>query len=131
VNDFPRMVYRAPGTEDIHGHKLASMIVHSHDELQDALADGWHLSTPEAIDAFKTPQATVGNPADAAVAQDTLAPDHATISAADGPQGGDDEDDAPPTRAEMEAQAAKLGIKADKRWGDARLLAEIEKKLKD
>lgn len=32
---------------------------------------------------------------------------------------------APPTRAEMEEQAAKIGLKADKRWSDATLLKRI------
>jgi hypothetical protein len=31
-------------------------------------------------------------------------------------------DDAPPTRAEMEAEAKRRGIKVDGRWSDARLL---------
>jgi len=34
-------------------------------------------------------------------------------------------DDAPPTRAEMLEQAEILGIKVDKRWSDATLLAKI------
>ena len=34
-------------------------------------------------------------------------------------------DDAPPTRAEMMQQAEILGIKADKRWSDATLMAKI------
>lgn len=39
------------------------------------------------------------------------------------------EDNAPPTRDEMLAQAEKLGIEVDKRWGDKRLLAAIEAAL--
>ena len=35
-------------------------------------------------------------------------------------------EDPAPTRDEMLAQAAKLGIEVDKRWGDKRLLAAIE-----
>jgi hypothetical protein len=35
-------------------------------------------------------------------------------------------EDAPPTREELLAQAEKLGVEADKRWGNARLLAAIE-----
>lgn len=31
------------------------------------------------------------------------------------------EDDAPPTRSELEQRAAALGIKVDKRWSDKRL----------
>lgn len=37
---------------------------------------------------------------------------------------------APPTRAEMEAQAQILGIKTDARWGDSRLLEAINKAMK-
>ena len=35
-------------------------------------------------------------------------------------------DDAPPTRAELEAKAAELGIKVDKRWSDKTLGERIE-----
>jgi hypothetical protein len=38
-------------------------------------------------------------------------------------------DDEPPTRDEMLAQAEKLGIDVDKRWGDKRLMAEITKAM--
>ena len=34
-------------------------------------------------------------------------------------------DEAPPTRAEMEQQAALLGIKVDRRWSDETLMAKI------
>lgn len=36
------------------------------------------------------------------------------------------DDDAPPTRAELEAKAAELGIKVDKRWSDKTLGERIE-----
>ena len=39
-------------------------------------------------------------------------------------------DDAPPTRAELEAKATELGIKWDGRWGDKRLSDAIAAKLK-
>ena len=35
----------------------------------------------------------------------------------------------PPTRAEMEEQAAKIGLKADKRWSDATLLKRINEAM--
>lgn len=34
-------------------------------------------------------------------------------------------DDAPPTRAELEEQAAKLGLKVDGRWSDKKLAERI------
>lgn len=35
------------------------------------------------------------------------------------------DDNAPPTRAEIEQEAEALGIRLDRRWGDKRLLDEI------
>lgn len=40
-------------------------------------------------------------------------------------------DDAPPTRAELEAKATELVVKFDGRWGDKRLSDAIAAKLKD
>lgn len=39
-------------------------------------------------------------------------------------------DDAPPTRAELEAKATELGLKWDGRWGDKRLSDAIAAALK-
>lgn len=39
-------------------------------------------------------------------------------------------DDAPPTRAELEAKATELGVKFDGRWGDKRLSDAIAAALK-
>lgn len=41
------------------------------------------------------------------------------------------EDDAPPTRAELEAKAAEMGIKFDGRTSDAKLSKLIDESLKD
>lgn len=40
-----------------------------------------------------------------------------------------EDDTSPPTRDEMEAKAAEIGLRIDGRWSDARLLSEIEKAL--
>ena len=40
------------------------------------------------------------------------------------------DDNAPPTRAELQTKADELGIKADGRWSDKRLSDEIAAKLK-
>ena len=40
-------------------------------------------------------------------------------------------DDDPPTRAELEEQAAKLGIKVDGRWSDKRLTQAIADAMKE
>ena len=39
----------------------------------------------------------------------------------------DADDDAPPTRAELEVRAAQLGIKVDGRWSDSRLAEAVAK----
>lgn len=51
MNDFPRMIYKAGGTEEIHGGRFSTLIVHDADELAAALAGGWSLTTPEALEA--------------------------------------------------------------------------------
>lgn len=151
MSQFPQMLYRAPGAEDIHGHKLASLIVHDADDLERALADGWHETTTAAVQAHRdslsgqtgTTQATVAAGeengarsthtsslgAEAAVASNAPAASEVERShMAAG--GGDVDDNAPPTRAELEQKAHELGIKFDGRIGDKRLAALIEKHLK-
>ena len=49
--------------------------------------------------------------------------------AAPEPPSEDVTDDVPPTRAELEAKAAELGLKVDGRWSDRRLMAELTKAL--
>lgn len=74
----------------------------AHDAL---IADGWFASVPEALAG----QHAAPPPPAPAEAQPV--------------------DDSPPTRAEMESKATELGIKFDGRWGDKKLLAEIEARL--
>lgn len=50
-NEFPRMVYQAGGNEEIHGGRFATNIVNDQDELDAALASGWHRTTTEAAEA--------------------------------------------------------------------------------
>lgn len=100
MNEFPKMVYRAGGTEEIHGGRFETRIVHSIDEQDAALIDGWSLTTDAAIIAAR--------PVEIALPKD---------------------DDAPPTRAELEAKAAELGIEFSPRIGDAKLAERITEKL--
>lgn len=102
MNQFPRMIYRAGGHEEIHGGRFSTMIVHDDVELDAALADGWHLTTCEA---------------------------HAPAPAA-APAAAAPDDNAPPTRAELEAKATELGIEFSPRIGDAKLAERIAEKLK-
>jgi hypothetical protein len=57
MNDFPRMIYKAGGAEEIHGGRFSTLIAHDADELESALSSGWALTTPEAVEAAKPPAA--------------------------------------------------------------------------
>jgi hypothetical protein len=139
---FPVHVYRSPGNYVLRGksYKLAS--VASQEELQAHLDAGWHLSAGAAFEAageaaivrrkvsdwrsqkkaakrkreFKIAKAQAR--AEKAARDAGLPPP--TVALQPVPA-----DDAPPTRAEMMQQAEILGIKADKRWSDATLMAKI------
>lgn len=75
------------------------------DDLQSALDEGWHLSLQDAIAEF-------------------LAGDDVAHQGEDGDIPLDDQ--APPSRDEMEQQAQVLGLKVDRRWSDVTLLKKIE-----
>jgi hypothetical protein len=91
MNDFPRMLYKAGGPEPIHGGHFFTLIVNDADELETALASGWAMTTPEAVEAAKPKAAPV--------------PD----------------DYAPATREELERKANELQIKFDGRTSDKKL----------
>jgi hypothetical protein len=67
---------------------------------------------------------------------DALAPKPPVpVAAADAPaldvtSDGVSDDNAPPTRDEMERKAVELGIKVDKRWSDKTLAERIDEALK-
>lgn len=55
------MLYKAPGPEPIHGSFLATTIVDADEEgaIDAALAEGWFLTTPEAIEAYEAEKAAI------------------------------------------------------------------------
>lgn len=96
-----QMLYKAPGPHLCDG-SMVDYIVVPLDLVDDTLALGWFATIPEAL------------------------------AAAAGPAESDDvpADDAPVTRAELEAKATELGLKFDGRTSDAKLLAKIDEALK-
>lgn len=86
MNQFPRMLYKHGGPEQIHGGQFHTLVAQDQDQQDAALAKGWHLTTPDAVEAVK-----------------------GTTAGGTG-QTGDQQDDAPPTREEMKAKAAELGL---------------------
>lgn len=53
MDQFPQMLYRAGGPEQLHGGNFATLTVDSAEALEAALADGWHESTPAALKAME------------------------------------------------------------------------------
>ena len=75
--------------------------------LEKRLAHGWTTSR----------DGVAPKPAEPVVAASEAAEDVSSV------------DESPPTREELEAKAAELGVKVDKRWGDRRLMVELTKAL--
>jgi len=55
------MLYKAPGSEPIHGTFLATTIVDADEDgtIAAAQAEGWFLTTPEAVAAYESEKAAV------------------------------------------------------------------------
>lgn len=89
------MLYKYPGQHEIHGGRFDYTIVADKD-IDKAMAEGWHLTTPDAKAAHEAAQAAKANP-----------------------------ENAPPTKEELLERAKQLGIKFDPRWGVERLQEAI------
>lgn len=101
ITEFPALVYRCPGPHDgPHGKTYDTRPVASPNALAEALRDGWHWSLDDAARGL--------------VAQPEPAPEPA-------PE---------PTRADLVAQAERLGIDVDGRWSERRLRQEIDAAVK-
>ena len=107
MTECPALVYKASGkyvrpngTYDFTG-------VVDAEDLAKKLADGWYPSIEAAVEA-KKPQQKPVEPVSSPVL----------------------DDNAPPTRNELESKATELGIKFDGRYSDKRLSQLIEEALK-
>jgi hypothetical protein len=108
MDQFPQMLYKAGGPEQLHGGSFSTLAVHNADEHAAALDDGWCETTPQALEAQK---AAADADADAA----KLA-EQAAVSAA-------------PTREQLEKQATDLGVEFSPNIGDKKLAERIAAKL--
>lgn len=96
-----QMLFKAPGPHFCDG-SMVDYIVVPLDLVDKTIALGWFATIPEALAAAAAPAEPDDVPAD----------------------------DAPVTRAELEAKATELGLKFDGRTTDAKLLAKIDEALK-
>ena len=133
--EYPTFLYRCPGPHfGPQWTTYDTRDVAREADLPAALADGWCKTLQEAAaqylatrDAAAAAQAAkTKSPG----AQPIPAPEQAPAPApAEAPDA--DDEDAPPTRAEMLEQAARIGLRVDRRWSDARLLSAIIAKMKE
>jgi hypothetical protein len=105
--EFPRFVYLSPGNFRRGKSSYRYVSVNSLEEHDAYLAQGWSTSADLAIERADAPTPTP-------------APAPAPVPAPVVP-----EDNAPPTRAELEAKARELGLKFDGRTSDRTLLRRI------
>jgi hypothetical protein len=112
MNDFPRMLYRAPGSLEIHGGHFDTLVVDDADGMAAALAAGWSVGTPEAL------QAKADRENAAAAAAELAVETAATQALAD--------DTRPPSREELEQMATNLGLPFSSRVSDKKLAAMVK-----
>lgn len=102
MTDFPTIVYRCPGDRPGPPYTtFKSVGVSDQQAFDKALAEGWFATLPEAVEVFLNPA-----PARVAVVSEPV-------------------DNAPPTRDEMLAKAAEIGLIVDRRWSDKTLANKI------
>lgn len=102
MTDFPTIVYRCPGDRFGPPHTTYQSIgVTDQKAFDKALTDGWFATLPEAVEAFLNPA-----PERVAIVSEPI-------------------DNAPPTRDEMLAKAAEIGLTVDRRWSDKTLANKI------
>jgi hypothetical protein len=104
---FPVFLYQCPGTWSGDGFTFGGRVANDQGEFDAAIVDGWHPTVPQAVEAWRSP---VQAPVPAASAS---VPD----------------DDAPPTREELEAKATELGITVHHKHSDSTLMKKIEDAL--
>lgn len=147
---FPLLVYKSPGIyKKPNGKTYGFVSVQGQDELDEKLAAGWYLSSAEAIEAagdsaippakprpkWATKPAKKKKPAkpldwrEKAKAKAKAAA--AAVAPVSEPEPEQIADDAPPTRAELEAKATELGIRFDGRTRDKKLGQLIQDRLSE
>ena len=153
MTEFPIHVYQSPGSYVSKGYRYKLTSAADQAELDALLADGWHMTLAKAVeaageaakamrpradwrarkahDAKVKAQAKRERAASMAAAAErreaVLAGKPVAVAApAEVP-----DDNAPPTRAELEQQAVKLGVRFRANTSDERLLDRINEAMKE
>lgn len=142
MTHLPAFVFRSPGAHrKPTGGTYGYISVQTQSEFDDKLASGWFATSAEAIQAAgenATPKPRVEKKPTPVKKRTPSKPldgiNHRLIKEQQAIKETPKEpvveiDNAPPTRAEMEAKATELGIKFDGRSSDKTLLAKIEEAL--
>lgn len=147
--EFPRFVYRAPGPcKYSGGARYGFVVVNSVEEYDAHLAQDYHVTPLEAIVAAGEPAFTThlnkrqlkavakAKPwlrlqASQKPLQPLLSAEEVSALIAPISQAPVPDDDAPPTRAELEQKARELGVKFDGRTTDGALLRRINAAMKE
>lgn len=143
MTQFPVHVYRSPGNYVLRGksYKLAS--VADQDELQAHIDAGWSITLSAAFEAageaaiakrknadWRSQKKATKRKREFKIAKAQARSEKAARDAGV-PVTVTTDDNAPPTRAELEQQATLLGLKFDRRTTDKRLLERITETMKE
>lgn len=113
---YPKMLYKFPGTEEMHGARFATLIVNDEAEHEEAAQEGWEDTT---VNAKRRAEEPPEQPVHAPVAQVEQKPEDAAH-----------EEDAP-DRDALKAEAAALGMEFPKNIPTERLAEMVaEEKAK-
>lgn len=116
MSNYPRMLYKFPGNEEMHGASFATLIVNDEAEHEDANDNGWASTTTEAREFAEAQKL----PAPVPVVQIEQKPEEA-----------EHEEDAP-DRDALKAEAKELGLEFPKNVPTDRLAEMVaEAKAKE
>ena len=120
MNEFPQALYIMPGVEKLESGLFTTQLVMDAEQRDAALADGWHTCQEDAKAAFEADEAE-------RIAAALKAAEPAASPVVSKPDL--DDDNAPPTRAELEQKATELGVEFSPNIGDKKLAERIAVKL--
>ena len=120
MNEFPQALYIMPGVEKLESGQFTTQLVKDAEQRDAALADGWHTCQEDAKAAFEADEAE-------RIAAALKAAEPAASPVISKPNLEDD--NAPPTRAELEQKATELGVEFSPNIGDKKLAERIAVKL--